>query len=140
MFILDSDHLSFLSREESTIGRRLQERMANLGVESSTTIIIYEEQTRGWLALLSKCRTAEELILGYRHLIGHLEVFRRIRVIEFDQPAARKFFDLKRARIRVGSMDLRIAAIALSRDATLLSRNLGDFRKVPGLKVEDWCG
>jgi tRNA(fMet)-specific endonuclease VapC len=35
-------------------------------------------------------------------------------------------------------MDLKIAAIVLAHDATLLSRNLSDFRKVPGLKVEDW--
>ena len=35
-------------------------------------------------------------------------------------------------------MDLKIAAIVLANGATLLSRNLSDFRKVPGLKVEDW--
>jgi tRNA(fMet)-specific endonuclease VapC len=35
-------------------------------------------------------------------------------------------------------MDLKIAAIALSLNATLLSRNLADFRKVPMLRVEDW--
>ena len=36
------------------------------------------------------------------------------------------------------SMDLRIAAITIARDALLISKNLTDFRKVPGLRVEDW--
>jgi len=35
-------------------------------------------------------------------------------------------------------MDLKIAAIAIANDATLLSRNLRDFGKVPDLRVEDW--
>jgi tRNA(fMet)-specific endonuclease VapC len=35
-------------------------------------------------------------------------------------------------------MDLKIAAIVLTHNALLISRNLKDFRKVPGLKVEDW--
>ncbi len=35
-------------------------------------------------------------------------------------------------------MDLKIAAITLANNATLLTRNLADFNKVPGLKAEDW--
>ena len=35
-------------------------------------------------------------------------------------------------------MDLRIASIAFVTGATLLSRNLRNFRQVPGLAVEDW--
>ena len=35
-------------------------------------------------------------------------------------------------------MDLRIAAIALSRDVTVLTRNTVDFERVPNLKFEDW--
>jgi tRNA(fMet)-specific endonuclease VapC len=35
-------------------------------------------------------------------------------------------------------MDLKIATIVLTRDATLLSRNLSDFGKVPGLRIADW--
>jgi tRNA(fMet)-specific endonuclease VapC len=35
-------------------------------------------------------------------------------------------------------MDLKIAAIAISQGALLLSRNLGDFRRVTDLNVQDW--
>lgn len=41
-------------------------------------------------------------------------------------------------RLGIGTMDLRIAAIAIANEATLLSRNLKDFARVPDLKVEDW--
>jgi tRNA(fMet)-specific endonuclease VapC len=45
---------------------------------------------------------------------------------------------LKAAKTRLGTMDLKIASIALANDAILLSRNVGDFQKVPGLQVVDW--
>jgi tRNA(fMet)-specific endonuclease VapC len=35
-------------------------------------------------------------------------------------------------------MDLKIAAIALANDALVLSANLREFGRVPGLRVEDW--
>ncbi len=60
-----------------------------------------------------------------------------MRVLDFDEPALEEFQRLRRAKIRIGTMDLKIAATVLSRDATLLSRNLADFRQVQNLKVED---
>jgi len=45
---------------------------------------------------------------------------------------------LQRARTRVGTMDLKIASIALANDATLLTRNTSDFKRVPDLRIEDW--
>ena len=56
----------------------------------------------------------------------------------FDEAAAVVFQRLRRARLRIGTMDVKIAAIVLSCEALLLSRNLADFRQVPGLQVEDW--
>lgn len=41
-------------------------------------------------------------------------------------------------RLRIGTMDLKIAATALASEATLVTRNTVDFGKVLGLKMEDW--
>jgi len=45
---------------------------------------------------------------------------------------------LKSKKIRIGTMDLKIAAIAIANDAILVTRNLVDFEKVPGLNAQDW--
>ena len=86
-------------------------------------------------------RPREESIPGDRGvppLKKNLDDFRTIDVLDFDEEAAAELQRLRRMKIRIGTMDLKIAAIALVHDATLLSRNLVDFKKVPGLKVEDW--
>jgi tRNA(fMet)-specific endonuclease VapC len=75
---------------------------------------------------------------AYRRLLRHLDNYRRIPVLAFDAQAAIEFQRLRRARVRIGTMDLKIAAIVLSQSATLLSKNLADFGKVPDLRVEDW--
>jgi tRNA(fMet)-specific endonuclease VapC len=56
----------------------------------------------------------------------------------WDEDSARIFDQLKASGVTIGTMDLRIASIALAYEATLLSRNLKDFQQVPGLKVENW--
>jgi tRNA(fMet)-specific endonuclease VapC len=58
--------------------------------------------------------------------------------LEWDDAAVNEFEALRRARIRVGTMDLKIASVCLAEKATLLSRNINDFGKVPRLRVEDW--
>lgn len=140
MVILDTDHVSLLQREGSPESDRLRSRMERIPVEEiGTTIISFEEQTRGWLAYRAQARSPEQEIEAYRRLNKHLDDYRTLRVLDFDEAAASRFQQLKKARLRIGMPDLRIAAIVLARDDTLLSRNLSDFRNVPGLKVEDWA-
>lgn len=59
-------------------------------------------------------------------------------MIRFDETAAEKFQQLRRQGVRIATTDLKIASITLTNRATLLSANLRDFEKVPGLAVEDW--
>ena len=74
----------------------------------------------------------------YSKLIELIGFYSGWSILPFDQPAAQRFLDLKAAKIHIGAMDLKIAAIAQVHQARLLSANLRDFRQVPGLLVEDW--
>lgn len=139
MVILDTDHLSLLQWNVGTEGRRLAKRLAVIPAdEIVTTIINFEEQMRGWLSYLGKARTVTRQIEAYRRLTHHLEYYRQIPVLNFDETAAVEFQRLRKQHRRVGAMDLKIAAIVLSKGATLLSRNLADFRRIQGLRVETW--
>jgi tRNA(fMet)-specific endonuclease VapC len=139
MLVLDTDHVSLLEWASGAEYRRLKQRLETVEEEVVTTIVSCEEQTRGWLAYGSRTRSLEQQIEAYRRLHRHLDVYGTIIVLDFDESSAAEFQRLARRRIRIGTLDLRIAAIVLARDATLLSRNLADFRQVPGLNVEDWA-
>jgi tRNA(fMet)-specific endonuclease VapC len=104
----------------------------------ATTLIAVEEEMRGWLSLIHRQRGVENQISGYNRLANLIEFFREWSIVRFDAQCATEYRRLQRLKIRIGSMDLKIAAIALVHDALLLSANLSDFRKVPGLRVEDW--
>lgn len=139
MVILDTDHMSVLERRERPAVGHLLTRLAELPTaEVMTTVISYEEQMRGWMAYIARARSMAQQITAYGRLQAHLDNYRRIPVLGFDEAAATGFQRLRRSHRRVGTMDLKIAAIVLSCNATLLSRNLRDFSQIPDLHVEDW--
>jgi tRNA(fMet)-specific endonuclease VapC len=70
----------------------------------------------------------------------------RERLVEFPEldytPEVGAHFDRLRANKKlkkIGREDLLIACLALAHQATLVTRNLKDFRLVPGLVVENWA-
>lgn len=93
---------------------------------------------RGWMAVLAKSRSLDYQIEAYHRLNRVLDTFCGISVLKFNQNAASILAGLQKNKIRIGTMDLKIASIVLANDATLLTRNMVDFGKVPDLKMEDW--
>jgi tRNA(fMet)-specific endonuclease VapC len=138
--VFDTDVFSIAEVADSPEYLRLHARILELADDDSiaTTIITYEEQTRGWLAYVAKSRDLSHQIKAYGRLKKHLQAYLGFEVIDFDSEAANEFEKLRLMKLKIGSMDLKIAATVRSRNALLISRNLGDFKKVPNLKVEDW--
>lgn len=132
MVVLDTDHMSLLEWANVRDSTPLLTRLAALPpAEMVTTIISYEEQKREWMAYLARTHSMTHQVEAYRRLRRQLENYCRTPVLAFDEQAAVTLQRLRRARIRIGTMDLKIAAIALSHDAMLLSRILADFRQRP---------
>ncbi len=137
--ILDTDHLSILQQEDQPSYNRLRARLAEHPEEPiAVTIISFQEQIQGWMAYLNQARTASGIILAYEKLVGVLRYFSKATVIPFNQAAQVELERLRKQGVRIGTLDLRIASIALAERCVLVSGNLKDFRKVPGLNVEDW--
>ncbi len=114
MYLLDTDHLSTLQRGGEA-AQRLLTRLANARTsEIGATIVSYEEQTRGWLSYMAKARSIEAQLAAYTQLRKHLENYCAIPVLDFDERAATEFQRLKKTYSRVGSMDLKIAAITIA--------------------------
>ena len=138
VILLDSDHITVLLRPDDKrhlpLRAALQRRWDD-GV--ATTVVTVEESFKGWLARIHRAKNVEDQLDPYSRLTGLISFFARWRIEPFDQPALAEFKNLKQC-VNVGTQDLKIASITLVNSALLLSANLKDFHKVPGLRVENW--
>ncbi len=82
--------------------------------------------------------SADRQMAAYGRLNRMRDYYCVTPVLPFDEGALAQFQRLWLLRLRVGTMDLKIAATALADNAILVTRNTTDFAKVPGLKLEDW--
>ncbi|MCP4658632.1 MAG: type II toxin-antitoxin system VapC family toxin [bacterium] len=134
-WLLDTDHLSLQERGHAVLRRRL----AAVPPETvATSAVTLQEMLRGRLAVLSRDLPGELRAQAYQKLVDTVRFFNTIPFVPFDVACEEKFQELRRHRIRIGTLDLRIAAVALVHDLTVISRNWKDFGRVPGLKLADW--
>ncbi len=138
MYLLDTDHLTEIISETER-GLVLKERLKWLDEEVATSIVVYEEMLRGWLAKIHQHNSQPRLqIEDYQRLAKLLESRMYWNVIGWDVRCVEIMERLIQQRVNVKPMDLKIASTALRHKATLLTRNFKDFQRVPGLVFEDW--
>ncbi|MFN4831124.1 MAG: type II toxin-antitoxin system VapC family toxin [Pseudanabaena sp.] len=138
LLILDTDHVSlFLKGNTLVCDRIFQTEPDNLAI----SVITAEEICQGWLSEINKYSQANQssrLLLAYSEFEKSLDFFQTIQRLSFDTNAYNQFEILRHQFRRLGTRDLRIAAIALSLNATVITRNAKDFGQIKNLSIEDW--
>jgi len=128
---LDTDVLSVFLRSGASPSaqRRLAEVAADSHFTTSITLgeLLYGAVRRRSVSLI---RAVEEYVQG------------DVTIVPFDEPAARSYAEirvgLEATGQRLDDPDLRIAAICVAHDLTLVTGNVRHFERVPGLRVENW--
>ncbi len=138
-FLLDTDHISILQKQSGAQYSTLLGRLSHVSVaDLALCIVSFHEQVLGCNAYIARSKTPADVVRGYAMLDRILSAFAAAAVLPFDTNASAEFDSLVAQRVRIATMDLRIASIARSRGLTLLTRNLRDFSNVPGLSIQDW--
>jgi tRNA(fMet)-specific endonuclease VapC len=138
-YLLDTDHLSIIQQRTSPEYGAIMARFAlHPRSDIVLSVISFHEQVLGCHTFLTRARASADLVRGYGMLGRVITDFGGATVLPFDAAAGAALDGLVAARIRIGSMDLRIAAIALANGLTVVTRNVRHFGLVPGLVTEDW--
>lgn len=129
-YLLDSDICIFaMKRRPPALLRRLDQRAAT----SAISVVAYGELAFGELVSARRTEAAA-------HLTALLET---LQVLSLPLEAARRYAqvraELRRSGQPIRSNDLWIAAHALAQGLTLVTNNEREFRRVPGLRVENWA-
>ena len=127
-YILDTDTVSYLVRKNPFIIKKLKKCEND---EICISVITYAEICYGLEKRASKKLTSEVN-----------EILRKLTIIDFNHSQSELYGKI-RAKIEksgepLGNMDILIAAAALQDGAILVTHNIKHFKKIDGIKVEDW--
>ncbi len=135
LFVLDTDILSLYEAGNPVVCSRCQSTPAE---DLTITVISVEEQLSGWYVLLRRAKNDEQLAWVYERLERTIRFIANLHILQFSRSAIARSERLRGQRLRIGTNDLRIAAITLEAGGILVTRNTRDFSRIPGLALEDW--
>jgi tRNA(fMet)-specific endonuclease VapC len=138
MTILDTDILSLFFADHPRVTERFR-REQDMVV---STIVSRIEILVGRFASVMKAEDGDHLLQAQEWLrVSEEDDLPTVPLLRFNSAAAAEFdrLRLNRKLKKIGRGDLLIASIALAHRSTLATRNVRDFRQVPGLRVENWA-
>lgn len=133
-YLLDTDIVTLWAVRHPLVVARVDAQQIG---SVATTVLTVEEQLTGWLTSLRQAK--DDRARAYRRMALATAALGRLPIETCSRASLDRFDLLRSAKLNVGPYDLRIAAIALEAGATAVTRNLRDFRRVPGLVCEDWA-
>jgi tRNA(fMet)-specific endonuclease VapC len=137
-YVLDTDNATFLENSDPVCSARLAAIDNSLVALSAVTV---EERLQGWMNSIRQAsvpKQAERLVWAYTGLRSTVQHLAGFQIVDWTDEASGRFREMRKQGVRIGTQDLRIASIALSLDAVVVTRNQRDFEQVPGLSIEDW--
>jgi tRNA(fMet)-specific endonuclease VapC len=136
LYVLDTDILSLYWEGDASVVARVD---ACAPTDLAITVITVEEQMTGWYDLLRQARRPPDVAHAYQRLGDCVHFLGRWRILPYTEPAMDRVTAWQRQKLNIRKMDLRIAAITLEHNGILVTRNLRDFQRIPGLTVENWA-
>lgn len=138
MIALDTDVLS-----EILLGKAAYvQRLASIPeADRSIPVVALEEVLRGRLDAIRQAQAGRvnlSLTRAYEVFADAIEDTKTFSILPYTAAADTQFKQWRAAKIRVGTQDLRIAAICLHHNATLVTRNARDYKQIPGLTLDVW--
>ena len=129
MHVLDTNTVAYFFRGEGRVADRF---LATLRSQIAIPSIVAYELRYGAERVPDAKRLAEQL----------RTLFTWVTILPFDaaaaQVAARIRVELERAGQPIGLHDVLIAATSLAVNGTIVTRNVTEFGRVKGLRVENW--
>ncbi len=128
-YILDTDTVTYQQAGRESVLRRL----AALSPDRVfTTVVTLREQLRGRLTAVDHAAEGPDLLLAYDRLLATLRYFVHVNVLPFTPAAAATLQRLRDQRIRIGTQDMRIAAIVLAAGGHWSQATAGISRRYQG--------
>ncbi|GAA6615188.1 type II toxin-antitoxin system VapC family toxin [Scytonema sp. NUACC26] len=136
LYILDTDHVSLiLYNHPLVITNAAQHQIV-------VTVITVQELFNGWVGRINDPSLVNNLPALYTKLWTTVKYLQTVEMLDFTPEADTRLKQLLKDNplLRKNRLqkDMRIAAIALSLNATLVTRNQRDFEQVPDLAIIDW--